>query len=191
MYLLPSALVLRTNSTGSFDWYRWNSLQYLYGQFYSELNFLQRFVLWSGCLRVFSRRGTWSHCNRSNRHRGRVQVQLCWFLTWDLDGGEWLTPRSGFLTPGKRTPLPIVEEAARTSETVQTGVKEISWKLSCFFYDIFMEVHVGQLCYTLYLDVNVSYVREHICECVLWRENVTSSVLLTYLLHGAEPFLRS
>jgi len=41
-----------------------------------------------------------------------------------------------------------------------------------------MKVHVGQLRYTLHLDVNMSNVCAHIFECVLWRENVTSSVLL-------------
>jgi len=41
-----------------------------------------------------------------------------------------------------------------------------------------MKVHVGQLCYTLHLDINKNTVCTHTFDYVLWRENATSSVLL-------------
>jgi len=109
---------------------------------------------------------------------GGVEVQLCWFWSWDLDGGGWSTPRSDCLTPGKRTSLPIVEEVGWVPGSVRTGVKEISSNMSWFFHGILMKVYVDQLCYIFHLDINKSNVCAHTFECVLWRYNVTSSVLL-------------
>jgi hypothetical protein len=85
--------------------------------------------------------------------------------------------------PLKMEPIQCSETSAINTETQGKHPKEIIFHLThgeslksrnifWLFHGILMEVHVGQLCLTFHLDV-----KAHIFECVLWRENVTSSLL--------------
>jgi hypothetical protein len=48
-------------------------------------------------------------------------------LTSALDGGGWSTPRPGRFTPGK-DPVPLVQDAERTPESVWTGVENLAFE---------------------------------------------------------------
>ena len=46
--------------------------------------------------------------------------------TLSVDGGGWLTPRSVHFTPGKETPLPIIQEAGWSPWSVWTDAENIA-----------------------------------------------------------------
>jgi len=61
-----------------------------------------------------------------------AEVYLHSFLTWAVDGGEWLTSRPGRFTPGKKT------GSGRTSQPVWTFWRTEKYLVPtenfCFYY---------------------------------------------------------
>jgi hypothetical protein len=60
------------------------------------------------------------------RHAGTdgVEFKLLSFLTSFLDGDEWLTLLPGCFTPGKKTLVPVIQEAGWTPRAGLGGYEE-------------------------------------------------------------------